>query len=74
MQLADSMYGRWRMPITALRTTREVPGASRMPRMNVTLQRPGPTTATRLISSTSAGNEIQMSTSRWTSRSIQPPK
>ena len=33
MQLADSMYGRWRMPRTALRTTREVPGASRMPRM-----------------------------------------
>ena len=73
MQLADSMYGRWRMPSTALRTTRDVPGASKIPRIAVMLQRPGPATATMLISSTSAGNEIQMSTSRWTVRSTQPP-
>ena len=31
MQLADSMYGRWRILMTALRTTLEVPGASKMP-------------------------------------------
>ena len=67
-QLAVSTYGSWRMAITAPRTTRELPGASKTPRMIVTLQSPGPITATRLTSSTRAGKEIQMSISRWKSR------
>src|SRR5262245_19658213 len=62
------------MPSTALRTTRAVPGANRMPRTSVVLHNPGPTIATSDTSSTSAGNEIQTSTTRCTDRSSHPPK
>src|SRR5690349_20541996 len=68
-QRADSTYGRSRMAKTALRTTRDVPGASSTPRTSVVLHKPGPRIATSDTSRTSAGNEIQTSTSRWNNRS-----
>ena len=66
---AASMYGCCITERVAPRMTREVPAALRMDRARIRFSRPGPSAASRESTITRDGNDIQASTTRWTTMS-----
>src|SRR5437667_8943199 len=71
---AASTYGFAITDSAAPRMTRDAVAAPRMERARIRLGNPGPSAAIRDRTTTSAGNDIHASTTRWTTMSYAPPR
>src|SRR2546426_1134897 len=71
---AASTYGFAITDSAAPRMTRDALAAPRMERARIRLGSPGPSAAIRDRTTTSAGNDIHASTTRWTTMSYAPPR